>query len=499
MSRRIYVIDDELPVLEGVTHIVETAFPEGEICGSSRSGITALQQIDQDPPDILLVDIHLPGISGLEIVNDVRRRHPGVLCIIISAYEQFSIAKEALDFGVFAYIVKPVTKRRLLQVLQGACDELDRGDRLHAADLAGKALRQSVDGLLELQLVPRLFSGVWRPDAECWDQWLTALRGVRPDFFPAVVAAYVECTSPGCGTRIAAALRYKLPCWTGVTDGGAVGVLVSGEQDGVASSLREAVREAMYISGTGFAAEPVLRCSEPVPLERIWAVLPGVLPARPETAAMVPAAEALRASMQQLWGIVRSLEKTALDSWEQEALPRLELLLQHDHDFAVDLLLEPVFAAYQPPQLPPPSVTSLRHQGSAREMLRVLITLVQRAAAPGGYRGVSRSLQEALEYLRLRYHEQVSLESAAAAAGVSAAHLSRLFRQELQLSFSDYLTSLRMERAQQLLSDTNRSIKEVGHQVGYQDANYFSRVFKRWVGVTPREYAGSSGQGGEDV
>ncbi|MFN2312606.1 MAG: response regulator, partial [Spirochaetia bacterium] len=155
MKRRIYVIDDELPVLEGVRFIVESSFPEGEICGTCSSGLQAIEEIDHDPPDILLVDIHLPGISGLEILNDVRTRHPAVLCIIISAYEQFTIAKEALDFGVFAYIVKPVTKTKLLKVLSDACEELDRNDQRHEADLAGKALRQSVEALLERQLVPR--------------------------------------------------------------------------------------------------------------------------------------------------------------------------------------------------------------------------------------------------------------------------------------------------------------------------------------------------------
>ncbi|MFW5801664.1 MAG: response regulator transcription factor [Spirochaeta sp.] len=494
MNRRIFVIDDELPVLEGVKHIVETSFPRGEICGSSRSGMQALEQIEKDPPDILLVDIHLPGISGLEIVNEVRRRHPEVMSIIISAYEQFSIAKEALDFGVFAYIVKPVTKPRLLQVLLDACEELDREEKLHAADLAGKAMRQSVDGLLEQELVPRLFSGIWRPDAESWDQWLTALRGVRPDFFPTVIAGYIECTVEGCGPRIAAALRYKLPCWTGVTDAGAVGVLASGNEEGVCIRLRDAVREALYISSQGFAQEPVVRCSNPVPLERIWEVLPEVLPQRRDSAEDMEHVVQVRKGMQQLWGLVRGAEKTAVDAWREEYLPVVERAISMHREYTCSLLLEPAFQAYPSPHVPPHALSAIRNQGTARDMLNAVIVLLEQAVSSSGeYHGVSRSLQDALEYLRFRYHEQLSLEDVAAAAGVSAAHLSRLFRQELQLSFSDYLTSLRMERARQLLSEGEHSIKEVGFQVGYQDANYFSRVFKRWVGMRPREFAGREG------
>ncbi len=498
MTRRIFVIDDELPVLEGVRHIVESSFPSGEICGTSTSGITALELIDHDPPDILLVDIHLPGISGLEILNDMRRRHPSVLCIIISAYEQFSIAKEALDFGVFAYIVKPVTKARLLKVLQGACEELDREDQLHAADLAGKALRQSVDGLLERQLVPQLFSGIWRPDSERWELWLTSLRRVRPDFFPKVTAAFVEYSEGGSGPRIAAALRYKLPCWTGVVESRGVGVLASASYPGLQTALREGVREAINMSRSGFVDEPSIRCSEPIPLERIWEVLPTVLPRQGDNESYAEASGELREGLQQLWRIVRAADKGVLDAWLSRYRPVLDRVLGLHREYACALLLEPVFAAYPPPLVPPDSVTWLGRQATSGEMLNALVVVLQEATPTvADYAGESRSLHEALEFLRRRFSEPVSLEDVAAVAGISAAHLSRLFRQELRLSFSDYLTSLRMEQAQRLLVDATHSIKEVGYSVGYQDANYFSRVFKRWVGVRPREFAATQSISGE--
>jgi len=502
MKRRIYVIDDELPVLEGVRFIVESSFSSGEICGTCTSGIQAIEEIDHDPPDILLVDIHLPGISGLEILNDVRTRHPGVICIIISAYEQFSIAKEAMDFGVFAYIVKPVTKARLLKVLSDACEELDLNDRRHEADLAGKALRQSVETLLERQLVPRLFSGVWRPQADEWELWLMALRNVRPDFLPAVALGFVPCTDASVAPGLAAALRYKLPCWTGLTDLGGVGVLIAAPHGDVSRDLSNATRDALRMASHATVREPRIWCAQPVPLERVWETLPppgSIAPADGIGRVDSPSSpeSLLREALTRLPGLVKSGDSTALATWRETSIPLLHQVLERNRDYTLVLLMEPILEAYPAPSLPPPAICELGRQSTAEDTLDALSRLVGGARNTAGcYEGDSRSLREALDYLRSHFSDVVSLDDVAMAAGVSSAHLSRLFRQELQLSFSDYLRSLRMEEAQRLLSEASLSIKEIGYAVGYHDANYFSRVFKRWAGVRPREYSAYSSLSG---
>ncbi len=498
MRRRIYVIDDELPVLESVRFIVESSFPSGEICGTCTSGITAIGEIDHDPPDILLVDIRLPGISGLEILNDVRTRHPGVLCIIISAYEQFSIAKEALEFGVFAYIVKPVTKARLLKILGDACEELDRSDRRHEADLAGKDLRRSVESLLERQLVPRLFSGVWRPPADEWELWLMALRNVRPDFLPSVALAFVPCADASKAPGLAAALRYKLPCWTGVIDSGGVGVLMAARNSDVSRALRDSARGALRMVHDGMIEEPTIWSSQPIPLERVWETLSALGTAAPEydiSRIDSPSATGpqLRDALTKIPGLLKSGDSTALAKWREATIPLLHRMLARNHEYTLLLLMEPILEAYPLPRLPPAAICELGRQSTAESTLDVLLRLIGGAKnVTGSYEGDSRSLRDALEYLRSHFSEPVSLDDVAVVAKVSSAHLSRLFRQELQLSFSDYLSSLRMEEAQRLLSESKLSMKEIAYAVGYQDSNYFSRVFKRWVGVPPREYSAST-------
>ena len=97
-------------------------------------------------------------------------------------------------------------------------------------------------------------------------------------------------------------------------------------------------------------------------------------------------------------------------------------------------------------------------------------------------------LRKALEYLDLNYFRSVQLSDVAMAVEVSPAYLSNLFSRHLGRSFTDHLTEYRIEKAKQLLTEQNHSIKTISHMVGYQDPNYFSRLFKKQTGRSPTEY-----------
>jgi len=105
----------------------------------------------------------------------------------------------------------------------------------------------------------------------------------------------------------------------------------------------------------------------------------------------------------------------------------------------------------------------------------------------------SRALARAIAFVRENCAAQISLDSAADAAGISAGRLSRLFVEETGRGFSEFLTGVRMEKARELLSRPEVSIKEAAAASGYPDANYFARLFKKETGLTPSAF-----RGGED-
>ena len=97
-------------------------------------------------------------------------------------------------------------------------------------------------------------------------------------------------------------------------------------------------------------------------------------------------------------------------------------------------------------------------------------------------------------FIRENYHQELTLQRVAQAMNYSEPHFCRLFKRCFQVNFSVYLTQYRIARAQELLSSTMHTVKEVGAACGYSDTSYFIRVFKRLTGVTPTEYRCAAGQ-----
>ncbi len=93
-----------------------------------------------------------------------------------------------------------------------------------------------------------------------------------------------------------------------------------------------------------------------------------------------------------------------------------------------------------------------------------------------------------LRFVKDNYMRDISMHDAAGTLGYSDAYFSKLFKQLFDKNFTTYLTEYRMDRARELLEGTERNIKEVGEAVGYYDSNYFTKVFKRYLGVLPSEY-----------
>ena len=97
-------------------------------------------------------------------------------------------------------------------------------------------------------------------------------------------------------------------------------------------------------------------------------------------------------------------------------------------------------------------------------------------------------ISKAQEYMKKYYNKDISLEATAETVNISPYYFSKLFKEETGINFSDYLTELRINRAKELINqDPDRNIKEVSIEAGYSNPNYFSRIFKKWTGMTPTE------------
>src|SRR5699024_9277532 len=99
-----------------------------------------------------------------------------------------------------------------------------------------------------------------------------------------------------------------------------------------------------------------------------------------------------------------------------------------------------------------------------------------------------QSMTQIKNYLHEHYHQAISLEEAATMIHLSANYFSSMFKEEFGVTFTEYLTTLRMNKAKALIKENSHTLKEISFQIGYKDPNYFSRVFKRHFKQSPKQF-----------
>jgi len=109
------IVDDEEPVLDSFSFIFKKYINAFSLCGIARTGLEAIKEIKDKNPDLVFMDIQMPGMDGMETIRQLRPLFPHIIFILATAYERFDIAQKAIELGVFSYLVKPVSRNKILQ------------------------------------------------------------------------------------------------------------------------------------------------------------------------------------------------------------------------------------------------------------------------------------------------------------------------------------------------------------------------------------------------
>lgn len=140
---KIVIADDEPKIRQGLKELVESFGLPLKVCGEAKNGLEALRLIKEERPDIALVDICMPKLNGLQLLERIREIHPECRTIIVSGYNEFTYAKEAMTLGVRNYILKPIEEEELYEAVNSLIEELDRErSRQRFIDLANYQLEQ---------------------------------------------------------------------------------------------------------------------------------------------------------------------------------------------------------------------------------------------------------------------------------------------------------------------------------------------------------------------
>ena len=525
---RVLLADDEEEIRTGISRKIDWASLGFCLVGEAGNGAEALELAEQLQPDVVLTDIKMPFMDGLELCRRLRQSLPGAKLVVFSGFDDFEYARQAVGMGVSEYILKPINAMELSEVLTKLRRQLDQ-QHLERRDMETMRRRyeESLPVLRGL-FYTRLLSGQLRPD-QVQDRaaryeidlpsglWTAALVHAdlpgdgadfdRDELVLLSIQSFLEehFVLEGCAARA-------------VLFGDAVALLVQlAGADQLYPFLEELERLSLlsrsYL-GIPLTAGAGLPCRGPEELHRSMEGARSALDYRalteggrviyigdlePQSDAELSFEEedqrALSAAIklgspqqveEVVLGLIGRLKQAGL-SLSKCRLFLLELVtclirLARSGGVAV----EEVFGSNFTGAVSISDFSSLEELGRwLGERCRKLHELLGRRRTDSAGRLVER----ARDYIAGHYaDERLSVESLCSHIHLSPTYFSTLFKREVGMSFTAYVTQVRMEEAVRLLRDTDEKTYRIAERTGYSDPNYFSYVFKRRFGVSPSKF-----------
>ena len=143
------IADDESIVIDALKYIIERNFQDNCIIESAKTGRKVIELAEYFRPDIVFMDIQMPGINGIEAMKEIRKNNKHIIFIVVSAYVKFDYAKDAIGIGVLDYINKPIEKKVIVETLQTAMKQVDEAKQKRSLDLANKEKLEIVTPIIE--------------------------------------------------------------------------------------------------------------------------------------------------------------------------------------------------------------------------------------------------------------------------------------------------------------------------------------------------------------
>lgn len=441
---RLLIADDEALEREGIEWIVNRMMPHTFEIIHAENGRIAIQKAEQYHPHIVMMDVRMPGIQGLEALREIKARSPQVKMVLITAYEQFEYAKEALSLGVKEYLVKPTKREQIVSLLQRLLDEIIEEQKKRDE---GLELRDKFFQLMPLAEAEIALDFMSEQINEFEINQLAGLLGITVD--------------KGCGIVLAVPEKAGKKQLYSVIKNLAQN-MIDNKYGCVVSSMVHNHMVIFLLGETQLADQAIE--------EEAWRVGTKLTEKLRSQYQMVISA-GIGSVHTGIEGIRRSYYEAVFASTYENrwgSLHRFEdLNVAGDHS--------------------QPNRSEQLSSGASTSLSSYVQFAIQQIREEREQR-TSNMIDKAATYIRERFHEDISLEDAADHVHLNPYYFSKVFKQQTGETFIDYVTRLRIEKAKALMAKQELSLKEVCYQAGYNDPNYFSRVFKKVTGMTPTEY-----------
>lgn len=502
---RIVVVEDETTIREGMAKILETINPKYELVGTASDGMSGYELIQKASPDLVIMDIRMPKMNGLEMLERLREKGCQSRFVVLSAYSEFDYAKRAIDSGIVSYLLKPIKLPELKSALRQAEESIEkehnRGNAFSIdtiflgclngqlkADVSFDAMTKEWYGftvqepvevfmvwlgegyeeqkkrardLIEHAAEQSVKSCAYIKENDNWKTLLLILYRLQPGQtrFP----RYRDVVAPMLGRNLD---KPHIFIWKRAES------LLK-----VSNTLREMkaelewnlwFRENHLINQEEIESIPIIPVKYPIELEE-----------QAKQAILKKDKRNLEECYQKLIDYFRA--KKCRPRQMKDMLIRFNWSLasvQRERKEETNLRIHAILQNL---------VTVVSWEEIQGEM-EEFINLICDSSKLNNKNSTSEMVKKAQELIRNYYSQGITLEETARKLFVSEEYLSTQFKKETGMSFTETARKYRIEKVKQLLLDTHLKLNQIAELAGYSDPKYMSRVFKEEVGMLPGEF-----------
>lgn len=520
MPYKVFFVEDEIITREGIRENIDWQASGFEFCGEAADGEMALPLLKAVQPDVLITDIKMPFMDGLQLSKIVRERMPWMKIIILSGHDEFEYAQEAINLGVTDYLLKPVTVRKLQSVLQKLTLQLDQ-ERKEQNNL--KKLQEQVEEnqvMLRERLLFKLAVGAIPPLEAIEKAQTLGIDLIARCYLVMILKIelsdrteqYDYAEYQGVQGDVMRLAERNPDIFVLKRDWGDLILIMKGstteyleeERDVLLEEIKELVAKTRYqlTIGMGTSKNRIADINQSF-VEALVSMQSPMGALRSDINHTVERAELLKMDKSAVENYLRYGVKDGFDEFFNAYIrPLGETALKSNlikNYIFVDVVLATAKLVNDLggdvdkviPELNSIEITmsNIKTIDQLQEQACKILSnaLAYRDSQPNGqYKNLIR---QSKEYIDNHYaNPELTLNEVAAQANLSASHFSVVFSQETGQTFKEYLTEIRIKKAKELLRMTSLRSTDIAYQVGYNDPHYFSSVFKKNTGLSPMEF-----------
>lgn len=512
---RMLIAEQDDGYIKEIVKIAKEQSGEIEIIGATSMGVQVLKMVEEQKPDILIISVLLKGMIGIEVVRQIRKWNKGIYIIVISKYGDFDFVKDSMLNGVSNYLLKPLNASALKKELQKALKELKRKSEMRERHKLSVRRECQMNELADYSFI---YTFLWNEKREGEMKRYKSILQLKPYGYilNLEIKEKTYTSTVDINQNYAAVYRalkeiieeeYK--CVVGPKIGDRIIVFVcqddNKEQNEIsglrlANRLKNQLKEQIYLNvrigvGNIVKIEAIHESYEQSVKALRYMEESDVVHIQNITEKSISHEKYMEVEGKLLQCIKFGKEECF------EWLAKLIIMLEcYNLNERKNKLLEiVVIACREVRQQMENEVNNLDYCQFAMELSVMdweniqkwaydTMEYILKALRTSRSARKSDAVKEALVYMHDNYNKELSLDEISNYVGVTPQHFSKIFKEETGKNYVDWLNGLRLEKAKEYLVEGNHTIKEICYLVGYNDPNYFSRLFKKRVGKSPTEF-----------